>query len=388
MERRGVMARQIGLAAVYSLLFVAIGFTEQSPSRDPTARPVWRTSQATIGTPAVEGGDVFALTADHQLLKVSLADGSEQWRVETGEQGVTYGDALGLTPSSVLVGEYDIIAIDRLTGRRRWRFVPRHGFAPGPYLGDVHQEVAFTGSASGHLYAIDTRSGRSEWTATIDPEGESTVYWPRVGDGMVIAGFTRHAAPSSGGLVALDVADGRERWRFDFPRRAVSTHMTGGPVVAGDVVIAASGEGQIWAVDRRSGELRWTAPALSGELDSIIPASDQDYRALAVVGATVAVGSTTGYVVGYEFTGREVWRFAGGRLGSTSFAMAAGAGVAFVPYVSGFVVALDGATGQLRWRTTDWQQGFIWPPALTGNLAIASSRQGLWALRINEESER
>ena len=68
--------------------------------------------------------------------------------------------------------------------------------------------------------------------------------------------------------------------------------------------------------------------------------------------------------------------------------MAAANGVAFVPYVSGFLVALDGATGAQRWRTGDWQQGFIWPPALSGHLAVASSRQGLWALRINSEDER
>jgi outer membrane protein assembly factor BamB len=382
------MTRQIGLAAICSLLYVATGLTQQSPTWDPTARPVWRTAQATIGTPAIGGGDVFALTAEHQLLKVSLADGSEQWRVETGEQGVTYGDTLALTSGSVLVGEYDVVAIDRVTGRRRWRFVPREGYAPGPYVGDVHQEVVFAGSASGHLYAIDTRAGRSVWTAIIDHQGESTVYWPRVEDGLVIAGFTRHAPPSSGGLVGLSVADGRERWRFDFPRRAVSTHMTGGPVMAGDVVVAASGDGQLWAVDRRSGELRWNATALKGALDSIVPASDQDYRALAVVGDTIVVGSTTGYVMGYDFAGREVWRFAGGRLGSSSFSMAAGDGVAFVPYVSGFVVALDAATGHLRWRTNDWQQGFIWPPAVAGDLAVASSRQGLWALRTNEESEQ
>jgi outer membrane protein assembly factor BamB len=381
------MARHIGLAAVCFLLGVATGFTQPSPTWDPTARPAWRTAQATIGTPVVGGDHVFALTADHQLLKVSLADGSEHWRVETGEQGVTHGTALALAAGSVLVGEYDIMAIDRTTGRRQWTFVPRTGYAPGPYLGDVHQDVAFAGSASGHLYAVDARSGRAEWTAAVDPEGDSTVYWPRLDGTTVIAGFTRHAAPSGGGLVALDIADGRERWRFDFPGRTISTHMTGGPVVAGDVVLAASGDGRIWAVDRRSGALRWTAPALTGELDSIVPAGDQDYRALAVVGATIVAGSTTGYVVGYDFGGREVWRFAGGRLGSTAFSLGTGVGVAFVPYVSGFLVALDTTTGQIRWRTDDWQQGFIWPPALAGNIAVVSSRQGLWALRIHQEDE-
>ncbi len=382
------MAPSIGLALV-CLLCVANGFTQPAPTRDPTVRPVWRTTQATVGTPAIGGNDVFALTADHQLLKVSLDDGSELWRVKTGEEGTTYGHAIAVTSSSVLVGEYDLVAFDRITGRRLWTFVPRDGYAPGPYLGDVHREhIALTGSASGHVYALNVRTGRVEWTAVVDPEQESTVYAPRVDGRQVIAGFTHHSAPTRGGLVALDLTDGRERWRFAFPPQTASTHLAGGPVVAGDVVVAASGDGRVWAVDRQSGELRWTLPAITGDLDSIVPAGGQDQRPLTTSGSTLLVGSTTGYVVAYDMGDqREIWRFPGGRLGSTAFAMAAANGVAFVPYVSGFLVALDVATGAQRWRTNDWQQGFIWPPALAGHLAVASSRQGLWALRIHSEDE-
>ena len=382
------MAPSIGLAVV-CLLCVARGFTQVVPTTDPTVKPVWRTTQATVGAPAIDGNDVFALTADHQLLRVSLDDGSELWRVKTGEEGTTYGHALAVTSLSVLVGEYDLVAVDRITGRRQWTFVPRDGYAPGPYLGDVHRDnIALTGSASGHVYALNVRTGRVEWTAVVDPEQESTVYAPRVSGRQVVAGFTHHSAPTRGGLVALDVTDGHERWRFAFPHKATSTHLAGGPVVAGELVVAASGDGRVWAVDCRTGELRWTLPAINGELDSIVPAGEQDHRALATSGSTLLVGSTTGYVIAYDMADqREIWRFPGGRLGSTAFAMAAANSVAFVPYVSGFLVALDGATGAQRWRTYDWQQGFIWPPALAGHLAVASSRRGLWALRINSEDE-
>ena len=288
------MAQSIGLAVV-CLLCVARGFTQAAPIRDPTVKPVWRTTQATVGTPAIDGNDVFALTADHQLLRVSLDDGSELWRVKTGEEGTTYGHALAVTSLSVLVGEYDLVAVDRITGRRQWTFVPRDGYAPGPYLGDVHRDdIALTGSASGHVYALNVRTGRVEWTAVVDPDQESTVYAPRVDRRQVIAGFTHHGAPTRGGLVALDIVDGHERWRFAFPPQATSTHLAGGPVVAGELVAAASGDGRVWAVDRQTGELRWTLPAITGELDSIVPASEQDHRALATSGSTLLVGSTTG----------------------------------------------------------------------------------------------
>ena len=80
------MPQSIGLA-VACLLCVARGFTQPALILDPTVRPLWRTTQATVGTPAIDGNDVFALTADHQLVKVSLDEGSELWRVKTGEEG-------------------------------------------------------------------------------------------------------------------------------------------------------------------------------------------------------------------------------------------------------------------------------------------------------------
>ena len=382
------MPQSMGLAVI-CLLCVTRGFTQVAPIMDPTAKPLWRTTQATVGTPAIDGNDVFALTADHQLVKVSLDKGSELWRVKTGEQGTTHGHALAVTSLSVLVGEYDLGAFDRVTGRRQWTFVPREGYAPGPYLGDVHRDdIALTGSASGHVHALDIRTGRVKWNAVVDPEQQSTVYAPRVRGRQVIAGFTHHSAPARGGLVALDITDGHELWRFAFSAQATSTHLAGGPVVAGELVVAASGDGRVWAVDCQTGELRWTLPAITGELDSIVPAGEQDHRALAISGSTLLVGSTTGSVIAYDIADqREIWRFAGGRLGSTAFAMAAANNVAFVPYVSGFLIALDGATGAPRWRTYDWQQGFIWPPALAGHRAVVSSRQGLWALRIDSEDE-
>ena len=230
-----------------------LSWRQASPSR---RRPGTRLSsrfgaqpRPRLVRPAIDGSDVFALTAEHQLLKVSLDDGSELWRVKTGEQGITYGHALALTCGSVLVGEYDLVAVDRVTGRRHGGLSRATATLQVPTWAMCTKRSCSRDPRPDTCTRSTRRAGRSEWTAIIDHQGESTVYWPRVEDGLVIAGFTRHAAPSSGGLVALNVADGRERWRFDFPRRAVSTHMAGGPVMAGDLVVAASGDGQIWAVD-------------------------------------------------------------------------------------------------------------------------------------------
>lgn len=382
------MSRRAAAIAAGVCVAVAASGAQAPDAPDPTLAPVWRTPQATVGTPAIDGHDVFALTADHSLIKLSLDDGSQLWRVETGEQGVTYGHALALTPQLVLVGEYDVVAFDRTTGRRAWKFSPTAGAAPGPYIGDVRDGLALTGSAAAFLHAVDANTGEVIWSTRVTPDDDATVYRPRIIGDTIVAGFTVHSAPARGGLVSVRMSDGRVRWRFDFPSGEHAAQMAGGPVEAADVVVASSTDGQVWAVDHRTGTVRWSLPPMSGALESIIPAGTQDYRSLGVIGPVLFVGSTTGYVLGYDMSTRqEVWRFAGGRLGSTAFSVAATGHLAVVPYVSGFLVAIDARTGQLRWRTHDWQHGFVWPPASAGGLLVASTRSGVWALRSAEGHE-
>jgi len=92
---------------------------------------------------------------------VSLRDGSELWRVGTGEEGVTYGHALAVTAESVLVGEYDVVAFDRVTGRRQWTFVPRTGYAPD-VPGDVHA-VTSPSRARPQVTSMRSTSERGGW---------------------------------------------------------------------------------------------------------------------------------------------------------------------------------------------------------------------------------
>ncbi len=387
------MTRHIGLVAAAICLCLLPLHSQQAPAPtpwDPTTRPVWHLPGTTLGVPSVDNGEVFAMTPEHMLLKVSAADGSVVWRVPTGEHGDTPGWVTAVTPTQVLVGEYDLAAFDRTTGRRQWVFVPEQGHAPGPFLGDVHDGLAIAGSGSGHLYAIDTSSGTPRWTARlVAGDGLVSIYRPRIAGDLVVAGFTRHYSnPIRGGVVAVRLADGRERWRFEFPSSgSVAMYFGGGPVVSGDLVMASSGDGRVWALDRESGEVQWFLPALEGTLDAIIQPGVEDYRPLALAGRTLLIGSTTGYVVAYDLDEqRERWRYAGGRLGSSWTTMAANAELAFVPYVAGYLTAIDLATGRLHWRTDDWLQGFLWAPALTGRLAIAASKQGLWALAVNREN--
>jgi outer membrane protein assembly factor BamB len=253
-------------------------------------------------------------------------------------------------------------------------------------MGAAVDDTVYTGSVTGRVYAIDTRNGRARWSTLVveGGPGEATVFEPILADGLVAAGYSLYRIPTIGGLVALDAATGRLRWRAEFPRRAqaVPTNRTGGPVLIDDLLFASAGDGNIYAFDLATGAIRWALPRLEGPFESILPAGDTDHRTLTAAGRLVIAGSALGLVVAYDVdTRRERWRHDAGQWGSTTFSMVADDRLVYVPFFGGFIVALDLATGEERWRFGDFNKGLIWAPAPAGDRVFASaSRSGFYAL--------
>jgi outer membrane protein assembly factor BamB len=154
-------------------------------------------------------------------------------------------------------------------------------------------------------------------------------------------------------------------------------------VIHQDLVAAAAADGRIWGLDLATGAVRWTIPGLDGPFDGIITRVDQEQRGLAIVGDRLIAGSLTGYLTAYDLTTRrQVWQLQQGWLGSLSWRDYTHAnGVAYVPFISGFLHAVDTATGTIRWRTRDYRQGLAWPVLIADDRVIATGASGVWAFR-------
>lgn len=370
-------------------LFAVTNVLGAQSSPDPSESPLWQVAARGRGLPAVAGDRVFALTADHDVLALSVADGRELWRRSTRERGSSTEGLRVLTANGVVVaGDWALYAFDAATGNPRWEFHPAEGYGPGHFLGVIAGTQVLAGSPSGSLYAVDLETGRPRWRAAIERVTETgpltSVYEPVSNGRIVVVGYTTFTAPVVGGVVAVDADSGRERWRFRFPADDASPapHFAGGPVLTDDLAIATGGDGRIWAFDLASGAVRWSIPRLAGPIDGIITTTDREQRALAVIGDRLIVGSLTGYLTAYDLTTRrEVWQRPQGWLGSLSWHPFAHAdGVVYVPFVSGFLHAIDVATGAERWRTLDYRRGFLWPVAVAGDRVIVAAASGIWAL--------
>lgn len=173
-------------------------------------------------------------------------------------------------------------------------------------------------------------------------------------------------------MVVADLATGRERWRRAFPLNGVAMGFGGGPVTAGDKVIAAGRDGAIHVFDRKTGEPEWSWPPVTGGWFGSQAAALQDYRALAVAGATLIAGSLGGVVVAYGLGDRqERWR-ATPTDASVGMGLANDGRTVYVPFFSGHIVALDVESGAERWRTSDDVSGFGWTPLVFGNVLFAA----------------
>ncbi len=381
-----------------SLLFVIASASAASAQAipDPSDAPLWHTAAHGRGVPAVHGDRVFALTARHDVVALALDDGHELWRQSTRELGAfTEGSRVVVSGDTVIAGDWDLYAYHAANGAPAWEFHPREGYAPGLFLGAAHEGRVFTGSPSGALYGVDAASGRQLWRAVVEPPVDdilTSVFEPMTNGTVVVAGYTRFAAPDSGGLVAVDADTGRERWRFRFPVRdddPRGTYWAGGLALTSELALGAASDGTIWAVDLRTGAERWSIPPLEGPFDGIINRVPNDLRGLAATDTHVVVGSLTGYLTAYDVaTRREVWRVEKGWLGSLSWSTYTVAdGVVYAPWWSGFLLAIDLRSGSVLWETRDYERGFSSPPAVMGDRVIAAGTSGFWAFPAARPSE-
>lgn len=239
---------------------------------DPPLDEVWRadagagagSDTAITAAPIVAGGRVFALDAEAGLSAFDAGSGAARWRVslvpegeEDGAEGFGGGLAAGGGRVFATTGFGEVIALAADSGEAIWRRRLPAPFRSGPALGGGRL-VAVT--RDGTAYGLDAADGSILWRQR-GVAGETA--WLG-GASPLIAGGAAVVPFPSGELVALQAGTGRRGWsgvmtggRRGFARSAI-TELTGQPVLAGDLTIAANQSGRIAAFDGRTGRRVWT----------------------------------------------------------------------------------------------------------------------------------
>ena len=264
----------------------------------------------------------------------------------------------------------------------KWKFPTGDRIVSSPVYSD---KVLYFGGDDGNVYAIDAETGRQIWKrATAGPLSAT----PAVASGAVYVGSY------DGKFYALNAQTGAMKWKFATggERRFEAKGLHGmqpknqtmadpfdvflsSPVVANGAVYFGSGDGNLYALDASSGELRWK-----------FKTGDVVHASPAFADGVLFFGSWDSYFYAVDAkTGKEKWRFHGGedalihnQVGFQS-SPAVVDGVVYTGCRDSNLYALDAATGKEKWRFHNELSWVITSPAVAqGKVFFATSDSSLY----------
>jgi len=208
---------------------------------------------------------------------------------------------------------------------------------------DLPQPAAFRPRVQGGALVVGGRGGiaclsRQDGAPLWRYEARIETGLPTLGDTFVVLG-DGHA------IVALDLATGTERWRFEGVPDTLAAYA---PCLLGDRVFVGPGDGRLYCLDQSDGRLIWSQDR-------------RDYwqylRQIHTADGLLVAGSYKEQLLGIApEDGRVLWEFRAGNF-INSHHVAADVACLWSP--TGWIYAVDVGTGAVRWRhqTTDYIPG-------------------------------
>lgn len=220
-----------------------------------------------------ENGDVFA---------IDEATGELAWQAKVAGEVISK-PALDSNLVIVNTASGVLVALDITTGEEVWK--AEQAVPPLTLRGASGVAVAsggaFVGLASGEVAVFILQNGQQGWTAEIGEASGSTELQRIVDVDVtpIILGDKIYAISTNGNLAAIDLRSGRELWKRKYSSyRQLS--------IAGNQIFATDIQGHVYAIDRNSGLETWSQLAFTG----------RGTTGAASVGDYVVVGDFEGYL--------------------------------------------------------------------------------------------
>ncbi|MFC7794471.1 protein kinase domain-containing protein [Streptomyces cinereoruber] len=285
------------------------------------------------------------------------------WQVPTASVVLSFPPAPLVLDGLVVVGENGVKGLDPVTGKPKWSdpdvYFRRKVATDGRKL--YAADGLLTDTAPLGVFTVDPATGENGTPFGTFEDMPGNLYGTQLlcatGDAVYLTGGrsprrTTEAAFREGQrwfLLAVDVLSGRKLWEVPLPARQdgsdrlhfLSARVSGGHLV----LVQQAGDGglRLAVHDARTGEALWDRP-LDGDRDR--PVFD---RAHLAVDDRHVYPSAGGLVALRLADGKQAWRFDGNAPGARFGPPAVGEDTVYAVEEGRGAVALDAATGRVRW---------------------------------------
>lgn len=289
-------ARGGGIAYDGGRLFVATGFGLVHALNPASGAVIW-TTNGTVpfrASPTANGGRVFAITSDNQMLCLAEENGEILWR----HRGITESAGILASTSPAVAGSIVIV----------------------PY-------------SSGELFALRVENGTVLWSDSLTRTGNLTSLSELndIAGRPVIDRDRVFAISHSGRLVSIDLRTGERVWTKDIP--GVQT-----PWVAGEYIFLVTADQEVIGMSRRDGRIRWLTKLERWE-DPEDKTEPVEWSGPLLVSDRLVFVSTTGKAVSVSpYTGKVLGQI--DLPGKTLIAPIAAGGIVYILTDGGELVAL------------------------------------------------
>lgn len=276
-----------------------------------------------------------------------------------------------------------VVALNKDNGQRIWsqRLGGRPGILNRWFRGEparlsgitVAGSMVFLGSENGVVYALNSDTGEIEWQQRVPGE---VLAAPTVGEGRVILHL------GSGYIVSLSARTGEQQWRHEEEVALLSLRGVSRPVIASGGVIFGTATGKAVVLLSQNGQMAWEerlgVPSGSTELERVV---DVDGSPL-LMGAVFVMSAFNGELVALDLRSGEVlWKQNHGAWRTPVQSQTR----IIVVNQDSHVLSLDRNNGLERWRNSELFNRSLTEPALLDSYLISADRFGYlhWLDRAN-----
>ncbi len=214
-----------------------------------------------ISSPAIENNNVYIGSGDGYFYSINADNGKVQWKFNCNSR---VRSTAAISSDCVLFGDLDgnFYSLTKDEGKLKWKFEVEgkkyknedFGFDRRSILcsAALTGDKVIFGSRDGNLYALNLADGKELWKYS---HGTSWIITsPAIYNGVVYAGSS-----DARFLQAVDLETGKELWRTNTKQAVWSS-----PAVAGNEIYFGDMSGTLYSLNLKSGKQNWAFNLMKG----------------------------------------------------------------------------------------------------------------------------